>query len=117
VNGTEIYAGNYTTWTSTLSSIRFPLMIVITPNATFQVYYQLNVSDMSNYNVNLLLSPTSPIVYSVLAAGVLYTGAINVVVTDVLNVVIYNGSSNTYSTVILLSRFPINIVVTPALNY
>jgi hypothetical protein len=72
---------------------------------------------MSSFQINLLAAPTQPVVYSVVAAGSAYKGAIQVVILDVLGLVEYNGSLQSYTTTILQSRFPINITVTPAINY
>jgi hypothetical protein len=58
-------------------------------------------------------------VYSVTnnTSTLLYTGVIAVVVTDNVGTVVYSGSAATYSTVILTSRFPISLTVTPAVKY
>jgi hypothetical protein len=58
---------------------------------------------MSNLAVNLVPSPTSPIVYNVTAGstGLPYTGQATVVITDATGGIVYNGSALTYSTTIL----------------
>jgi hypothetical protein len=38
VNQTVVYVGSASTWSSTISVLRYPMSIVVTPNATWQVY-------------------------------------------------------------------------------
>lgn len=59
------------------------------------------------------------VVYTVLAGATSgkYLGDIEVLIYDNVANIVYNGSLSTYSTKILSSRFPINISVTPAINY
>jgi hypothetical protein len=112
-----VYSGNLTTWSSTEPTMYFPLSITVTPNATYQVFTQTGITSMTNLAINLLNSPVSPVKYQILAAGVAYTGFVNVVITDVAQTIVYNGSALSYSATILQSRFPLNVVVTPAANY
>jgi hypothetical protein len=82
VNSATIYSGTAASWSSTTPAMGFPLSITVTPNATYQVFTQTGIASMTNLQITLVPYPTSPIVYSVLAAGSAYSGAITVVVTD-----------------------------------
>jgi hypothetical protein len=117
VNSNTVYSGSAATWSSTLSVLSFPLSITVTPNVTYQVFTQTGIASMTNLQIPLTSSPTSPISYAVLVAGAVYNGAINVVITDNLSATVYTGTAQTYSTSILSSRFPISITVTPTTSY
>jgi hypothetical protein len=86
VNSNTVYSGNAATWSSTLSVLSFPLSITVTPNVTYQVFTQTNIASMTNLKISLVASPTSPVKYSVLAAGIAYTGSITVLILDTLSV-------------------------------
>jgi hypothetical protein len=117
VNNSTVYSGSVTTWSSTIGLPQLPVSISVTPNTTFVPVSLSNITTTANIAINLMPPQQSPVVYNVMVAGAVYKGAVNVVIYDVNNTLVYNGTNQTYSSTILSSRFPISMTVTPTVNY